>query len=129
MRRQHRAVFQDVRSRTGRFLPEETYSAVCAFVTGYDCACEGGALLGFQEWLVVRLGMGENLAWSALVLYAVFPDTPDPRARLRSDATFERVAIETLFDLLAEFDEAIERHGGLGMVFAAHQRWKARHLP
>src|SRR5688572_4551159 len=48
------------------YIQPETYAVAAAFVLGYDQACEGGVLVGFREWLVVRVGTGPNLNWIGL---------------------------------------------------------------
>jgi len=105
------------------YLLEERYAVIAAFIQGYDLACEGGLLAGFREWLVVRLMTGSNLGWSALVLHAAFPNSKSPQTALQADPEGERAAIETLFDLLAEFDEIRKRHDGLMEVFIAYERF------
>jgi hypothetical protein len=118
--RQHQALFDNVRRRTGMYFQQETYAVVAAFVQGYDAACEGGLLAGFREWLVVRLRKGSNLGWSALVQHAAFQNSAFPQEVLGEDRDAERVAIDTLFDLLIEFDGVRERHDGLENVFALY---------
>lgn len=108
------------------YLLQETYPVIAAFVQGYDEACEGGLLAGFREWLVVRLMTGSNLGWPSLVLHAAFPDAPSPQDALRSEPDGDHVAIDTLFSLLAEFDEVRRGHDGLLSVFAAFERHRQR---
>lgn len=126
--RQHRELFERVRSRTGMFIAEETYAAVAAFVLGYDLACEGGVCVGFREWLVMRIGSGSNLHWSALVLHVAFPTSGNPQEAVHASAETQRHAIDTLFGLLSEFDEQVRsRHDGMREVFAAYERWLKKH--
>lgn len=118
---QHRSLFESVRSRTGMYFSQETYAVVAAFVFGYDAACEGGLLAGFREWLVVRLRTGSNLHWTALVLHAAFPDAASPQEAASAGSAAERHAIDTLFDLLAEFDAVRANKDGLKDVFVAYE--------
>jgi hypothetical protein len=106
------------------YLPSETYHEVVGFVTGYDYACEGGTLCGFREWLILRLGFGSNLGWSALVLDAAFPDSKNPETKLNAGPAAQRHAIETLFDLLTEFDEARSKYDGLKKIFLEYDQWE-----
>lgn len=122
---QHRTLFESVRKRTGMFLPQETYAVVAAFVLGYDTACEGGLLAGFREWLVVRVGTGSNLSWSALVLHAAFPNAPSPQDEASTSPATERHAIDTLFDLLDEFDAVRAKPDSLKRIFLTHERFVA----
>jgi len=125
---QHQEVFAKLRKCTGMFVPGQTYAEVVAFVLGYDYACEGGVLVGFREWLAVRLGSGFNLFWSALVLDVTFPSATSPQDAVHADPAAERRAIDTLFDLLDEFDKARYRRDGLQNIFLAYQESYARHL-
>ncbi|MCB5912351.1 hypothetical protein [Streptomyces pinistramenti] len=42
-----------------------------ALVLGVDTGSSGGMLVGLREWLIVRLGHGDNLVWVALVRHLV----------------------------------------------------------
>ena len=119
----HRDLFENVRARTSRYLPDETYAAAAAFVLGYDIACEGGALVGFHEWLVVRLDGWSNLHWSAAVLHAAFPAVQDVHKAVRASPKARRHAIDTLFELLAEYDRVRSKQDGLKGIFLAYERW------
>lgn len=89
-----------------------------AFVLGVDAGSSGGMLAGFREWLIVRLNHGNNLVWTALVRHPapggfVHPLTPEADA----------AAVATLFQLLDEFLEVRERHGGPLKIYGAYQTW------
>ncbi|HSK01521.1 MAG TPA: hypothetical protein VK932_09780, partial [Kofleriaceae bacterium] len=86
-------------------------------------ACEGGVLVGFHEWMVVRLDAGSNLHWSALVLHAAFPSAKDVHKAVRASPKAQRHAIDTLFELLAEYDDARTKQDGLKAIFLAYDRW------
>lgn len=120
---QYRELFEGIRTRTSMYLMEETYAAAAALVLGYDLACEGGVLVGFHEWLVVRLDGGSNLHWSALVLDAAFPSAKDPQRAVHASPKAQRHAIDTLFALLAEYDDVRTRQDGLKHIFVAFDRW------
>ncbi len=87
------------------YIQDATYGAVAAFVLGYDIASEGGVLVGFREWLIPRVGVGNNLGWSALVLRLAFPEAVDPSATVGASSEMQRHAIDVLFRLVAEFDD------------------------
>jgi hypothetical protein len=127
---QHRDVFEQVRTRTGMYLQEETYATASALVLGYDLACEGGVLAGFREWLLVRIDAAShnNLAWPGLVPHVAFPESNNPQEAVLASAKTQRHAIDTLFSLLAEYDEKVRsRHDGLRQVFADYERWAKKH--
>jgi len=117
-------LFNAIRQRPGMFLSDEKYEEAAALVFGYDLACEGGVLAGFQEWLVMKLGKGANQHWSALVCNIAFPHETDPQEAARATKDTNRLAIETLFNLIAEFDN-IRRASreGLKDIFVAFDRW------
>jgi hypothetical protein len=105
------------------YLQEETYAAVSAFVLGYDLAAQGGVLKGFREWLIVRLGAGNNLAWMALVLHLAFPGKSDPQVALQSSAATQRHAMDILFQLIAEFDDYRAAPDGLRKIYFEYEQW------
>jgi hypothetical protein len=124
---QHREIFERVRTRTGMYI-DGTYAAATAFILGYDLACEGGVCLGFREWLVMRVGRGSNLHWSGLVPHVAFPSSGNPQEAVLASAETQRHAIDTLFSLLAEFDEKVRSQpDGLREVFVAYERWLKKH--
>lgn len=82
------------------YLCDERFATLAAFLQGHAVA--SGSLLGFREWLVLRVGSGFNLGWEALVLGLVFPDAADPWEALRFGRG-EREACSTLLRLVGEF--------------------------
>jgi hypothetical protein len=126
---QHRELFEQVRTRTGMYLQEATYATASALVLGYDLACEGGVLAGFREWLLLRIDdiNNNNLAWLGLVPHVAFPESGNPQEAVLASAETQRHAIDTLFSLLAEFDEVRSKHDGLREVFANYERWLKKH--
>ena len=122
--RHHQEIFERVRKRKGMYLAGETFPEAVGFVTGYDYACEGGTLCGFREWLVLRLRFGSNLGWPALVLDAAFPDSGNLEVELNAGPVAQRHAIETLFDLLTEFDEARSKYDELIKIFLEYDQWE-----
>lgn len=122
--RHHKELFEALRNRTGMYVQQETYVVVAAFVLGYDEAHEGGVLAGFREWLVVRLDGSANLDWPSLVLQVAFPNARVPEDELTGTPNGDRHAIETLFDLIIEFDVARAGRNGLVNILVAYERWE-----
>lgn len=122
----HNDVFDRIRKQPGMYLQETTYAAAAAFVLGYDLACEGGALVGFREWLVLRLGKGSNLAWFALVPHYAFPESSSPQDAVTANSDAQRHAIDTLFDLIAEFQRERCEPDGLRTILTAYTAWLER---
>jgi hypothetical protein len=108
-----RELFRNLRTRTGMFVSSQTYDAVAAFVMGFEAATEGGALHGFQPWLALKRGGGFNLHWTGYVLLEAFPDGREPTTPAE-----HRRAIDTLFDLIDEFDAACPSYDDIVAVFA-----------
>jgi hypothetical protein len=107
------------------YFVEESFDVVAAFVMGYDTACEGGVLTGFREWLILRLNIGSNLAWSRLVLHAAFPDSEDLQQALAAGSG-HRHAIDTLFGLIAEFTAETGAAEGLRKLLVRFDEWERR---
>jgi hypothetical protein len=105
------------------FSPVE-FDVAAALIQGFDLASNGGLLAGFREWLIVKLGYGNNLAWSALVLRLVFPDAESPRQCLQSAEQKHVVAL--LFGLLEEFWQERESPNGLRRIYLKYQGWLQR---
>jgi hypothetical protein len=122
--RHHRELFENVKKRTGMYFQQESYAVVAAFVMGYDEAYEGGLLAGFREWLVLRVGRGENLGWVALVLTAAFPDAAEPEQEVERSAAAQRHAIDTLFALLAQYDQVRTSPDGLKKTLIEYARFE-----
>jgi hypothetical protein len=47
--------------RPGMYVGVADYDQVCAYLDGLHAAT--GCLTGFGEWLIVRVGTGDNLMW------------------------------------------------------------------
>jgi hypothetical protein len=95
------------------YVNPATYGTVCAFITGFDMARDGGPLNGLQEWLVVRSNGGNNLHWSGLA-GDLIPGGDDEVRRIAG-----------LGDLLDEFF----RHrnaDGVSEIFCAYGEWSRR---
>ncbi len=124
--RQHVDVFRRIQNGGRRyFFSDPTFEAVVAFVQGYNIACEGALLLGFREWLIVRLDDGLTLIWPDLVLRVAFPDARDPRGELSASAEGERRAVNTLWGLFFEFEAVLEQRG-LNSIVWAYCQWYSR---
>ena len=91
-----------VRTRTAMYVFPDTYDSVSAYLLGYDAALEGALLIGFKEWLVMRLGAGINLVWTELIPPLAFPESKEPW-KGPSTEDENRAAIDKLFELISEF--------------------------
>jgi len=79
----------------------ESFAAVCAYLNGFDDGRDGGPLIGFKPWLVVRQDGGDNLAWVGLVMAEAL-ESPRPEIEQLS-AEQNRQCIEKLGEILAQF--------------------------
>lgn len=104
------------------YFQKEDYDVVSAFVLGCDAGNDWGLLAGFREWLILRLDGGNNLVWPALVLEIAFPGEGRSSAKLELPCGHHH-AVETLFDLLAEFLEVRNKRDGLREIFEKYEVW------
>ena len=113
----YRTLFANVRRRPGLYGLDGSFGQYCAFLTGLDTGNAGQLLVGLREWLVVRVGTGNNLVWPALVKHAAFP------GQHPFQGLDEQHLVDTLFDLLDEFWEIRSRHDGTTRVFDEYLTW------
>jgi hypothetical protein len=99
------------------YLRVNTYDAAVAFVGGYNTAQSGGLLVGFREWLIVRVDGAENRAWTELVLL----ELGDPKEKGEQSEL-----IKGLFRVLEEFVAVRDVRDGLRRIYAAHEKWLQR---
>ncbi len=114
--------FEAVRTQVGMYISEPTYGSAAAWVAGYDTAAEGGVLVGFQEWLIPRVGEGSNLCWSALVLHLAFPRSENVYEELTEGGN-QAFAIDFLFRTIAQFDDDRSKPEGLRRIYLEYERW------
>ncbi|XYH97315.1 hypothetical protein ACMHYB_57755 [Sorangium sp. So ce1128] len=102
-----------------------SYDTIVAFIEGYDSALCGGFLVGFREWLIVKLEDGNNLSWSALVLNLMGRVGERSSAEVKS-AEGQSVAIEFLLDTLDQFLDEREAPSGLRRIYRSYENWLTR---
>ncbi|MFI7697319.1 hypothetical protein ACIBQ6_50215 [Nonomuraea sp. NPDC049655] len=117
----YRELFSALRKRPLMYLPRADFTSVVAFVAGCDQGNAGTLLTGFREWLVTRVGCGDNLVWWGLVLRLTEPE--GPKSARDMDADTDARAVETLLQCLDDFLALSEEHDGLRRIYAAHQAW------
>jgi hypothetical protein len=122
----YRELFAEVRQRPGMFGVEGSYRSLCAFVLGVNAGNGWALLLGFQEFLVTRLGYGDNLFWSALVSHLAFPGSDRDRHAVLDEPGYDEIASATLFQLLDEFLERRSRGGHIAII-AEYLAWRQEH--
>src|SRR5690242_1793043 len=96
-------LFDSMKRRPGLWLVGQTYAEAAAFVMGCEVGNNNTLLLGFREWLVMRVNGAEGQTWSVLVLRAAFPNESLTPADILTSKEKNKQAIDMLFDLLLEF--------------------------
>jgi hypothetical protein len=106
-------------ARPGIYLGEKSLRAVVAYLDGFNIARGGAPLLGFHEWLVVRVNGGTNIHWHALA------ELLRP-VEARSDADHgEDARIAALGRVVEEYLR-YRQENGLTKVFYDYGRWLLR---
>ena len=98
------------------------FHVIAAYLRGYDHCSSGGVLVGFREWLVVKLGFGNNFVWTELALRLIFPETDRPRESL-ARPNGQEVAVKMLVELVEEFWRDREAPDGLRLIYLKYQKW------
>lgn len=118
----YKELFADLKRYTGMYI-QESYGEASAFVYGCDAGNDFGLLLGFREWLIVRLDGYNNLAWHALVLLVAFPGENVLEEDIVASKERTRKAIDALCDLLIEFLQMRETRDGVHKIFEQYSEW------
>ncbi len=114
-------VLQQVIKRPGMYLPVVEFDVAAGLIQGFDLASSGGLLVGFREWLVLKLGYGNNLAWPGLVFRLAFPDSASCQHPIPGEQ--QKCAVDSLFGLLEEFWQERESDHGLRRIYLRYQEW------
>lgn len=104
------------------FVPKLDFDTAVAFIQGFDAACNRGVLVGFREWLILKLEYGNNLAWPELFLRFAFPESEAARTQELPKADQRRL-VGLLFEALEAFWNEKEATGGLQRLFVRHAEW------
>jgi hypothetical protein len=103
------------------YIPKLDFDSAVSFLQGFNLAREGEILAGFREWLVVKVGNGNNLAWYELVLRLAYPE---PGARPDElPATDQGRLVGLLFATFEEFWKVREEAGGDRELLRRHATW------
>jgi hypothetical protein len=118
-------VLEHVKQRPSMYLNATDFDSAVALIIGYNLATPGGLLVGFREWLITRIGGGNNLAWPGLALMLAFPDTNQPGKQLSRKGNQEK-AFHLMFQLLEEFWNERESDQGLHGIYFRYHEWLSR---
>ena len=78
-------------------------------------------LVGFREWLITKLGDGNNLSWPALVSHLAFLGAESLRQPLQIRG--HGPGVDLLFRLLEEFWQKREAPDGLCQIYLKYHEW------
>lgn len=120
----YRQLFSGIGKRPGLYGLDGSFREFVAFLSGVDAGNDWQLLTGFREWLIVRLGFGDNLVWSGLVLHLAFPGQQSGLRDLMADPENNRIAVDRLFELLDEFLARRAEHGEVVRIFDEYLTWR-----
>jgi hypothetical protein len=111
-----------IRTRPGMYGLNGSYRDFVTYLYGYDAGTRDSALLGFREWLLLRLARQSSLVWPSLVLTLAVPAAPLQHDKALSEPQ-NSAAVVALFELLETFlnDRDGDRHG-LRKIFSNYDR-------
>jgi hypothetical protein len=115
-------LLEEVRKRPAMFLSKVDFDVLAGFLEGYHLAGNGGLLVGFREWLIVKLGYGNNLTWPGLVLRLLFPGAESP-GKCHLESNDQQRAVEFLFELLEEYWRERQAYDGMRRIFLQYEEW------
>lgn len=110
---------EQLAGQPGVLVGDHGFRTVVTFLSGADHAAGGSWLVGFREWLVVRVDAGKAAHWSQLVTGAV---APGKRPADLDRAETER-AIRQFCAWYQEYWEARTSRGGLRRIFFEFEGW------
>ena len=116
---------ENVKKHPGMYFPKVEFDVVAAFINGFNLATHGGLLVGFREWLIVRLDYGNNWTWDGLILRLTFPEAESVHSELLENDNQKR-SVESLFALLETFLQERESPNGLRRIFVRYGEWLKR---
>ncbi|MFJ8490509.1 hypothetical protein ACIRBZ_19455 [Streptomyces sp. NPDC094038] len=89
--------------RPGMYGLDGSYGDYVTYLCGYDAGARDSALLGFREWLLLKLDRPSSFVWPRLVTELVLPEASPGRGYRGLDEKQSSVVVEALFQLLGEF--------------------------
>lgn len=110
---------EQLAGQPGVLVGDHGFRSVVTFLSGADYAAGGSWLVGFREWLVVRVDAGKAAHWSQLVLREI---APDRRPEDLDRAETER-AIRLFCGWYEEYWTARTSRGGLRRIFFDFETW------
>ncbi len=112
-------LFRYVCEKPGMYVQAHSFVAVVAFIEGYDLALQGGALVGFREWLLTGSDEWTNLSWSMLIRHQRDPATDLSRPPVGDE---DEALLGDLSKALESFSRDLTT-GGLHVIFHRYNTW------
>ncbi|MFJ5996561.1 hypothetical protein [Streptomyces sp. NPDC092370] len=107
-----------IRTRPGMYGLDGSYGDYVTYLHGYDAGSRDSALLGFREWLLLKLGHESSFVWSALVTELALPGASRAFDYRNLDQEQSQVAVDALFQFLEGFlRDRDEQRDGLRSIF------------
>lgn len=102
-----------IRTRPGMYGLDGSYGSYVTYLYGYDAGTQGSALLGFREWLLLKLGRQSSFVWSSLITELAVPGASGSFGYRGLDEEQNQTAVQALFQFLRDFlrDRDAERDG------------------
>lgn len=102
------------------FVQPPTLGGIIAYIDGFNRRRGGSPLLGFREWIVLRVGGWDSLLWYGLACMVIAGDRT-----AASKLGDEPALMEALVKLVQEFIE-YRKANGLNKVFWDFAEWLRR---
>lgn len=118
----YRKLFRSVRHRPTLYGLDSTYGAGVAFILGCDTGTSGVLLSGFREWLITRLGAGNDLSWQDLALQIINTTTGE-RDDEPANNSIDTRRFHQLFQLLDEFLGQRSKRDGMVRIYDRYIEW------
>ncbi len=84
---------------------------------------QSGFLSGLEEWLIPRVGYGDNLTWAGLMMLLIFPESESPCDFIRSDEDAAEIAFRRTLELLREFLGVKYSRNGPTKIHVEYHAW------
>ncbi len=104
------------------YVPKPEFDVAAGFLQGFDAACGGRVLEGFTEWLVQKIGYGNNLGWTELFLRLAFPDFTAPRTQCLPTAD-QKQLVNLLAETFSSYWKDREVLGDTKGIMERHAEW------
>ncbi|MFF3018216.1 hypothetical protein [Streptomyces sp. NPDC057939] len=117
---EYRQLFADVMRRPGSYGLSGSFRETVAFINGCDAGNSWGLLIGFREWLALKVDAEANLAWPFLVLKIAKVTARSSGAEMELSGVDDVKALQVLFEELDSFLSARNGAHGATLIIAKY---------